>query len=131
MVSQSAIVSHHNLRDDHEDNTPTSQGVETIEPGLNQTLHFTEAINAQRFITHIVHVSDIHIRKGNLASSRYEEYQTQFKRLCDYIRNSPQRDSTAVIITGDLFHDKCLIGMFEMMLFLFILIILIEMSSFV
>ena len=59
----------------------------------------------------IVHLADLHIRCGTLATSRYEEYATVFKRITDAVQSLAlqARDAgrpLAVVIAGDIFHSK-------------------------
>ena len=53
----------------------------------------------------ILHISDIHIRAGDSTASRYDEYVTQIDRLLAAF-NAYDADTTLVVLTGDLFHDK-------------------------
>lgn len=63
---------------------------------------------SSRKITHIIHLADLHIRTGNLASSRYLEYETVFQRFVEDIRSFPpvQHGSALILIAGDVFHHK-------------------------
>lgn len=54
-------------------------------------------------VTHIIHASDIHIRTGDLERSRYSEYYEQFKTFIDKI---PGSDTSVIVLTGDIFHNK-------------------------
>ena len=49
----------------------------------------------------IYHISDIHIRNQD----RHEEYRQVFKNL----RNEIKKDTNEkiIVITGDIFHEKC------------------------
>jgi len=59
-------------------------------------------------INHIIHISDIHIHKGNRKESRFNEYMTVYSRLSDKINELPTsvKDSMVIIITGDFFDKK-------------------------
>lgn len=52
-------------------------------------------------VKHIVHISDIHIRKSN---ARYEEYGLVFNELYKELRKIKKR--FVIVITGDIFHEK-------------------------
>jgi DNA repair exonuclease SbcCD ATPase subunit len=56
----------------------------------------------------IIHLSDIHIRLGNVETSRYKEYVTQFDRLFASLSVHPSiiNNTTTIVITGDIFHHK-------------------------
>jgi len=60
-------------------------------------------------IKRIIHVSDIHIRSGDTTSSRYDEYKTQIDKFLA-IAAKYDYDTTIVVVTGDLFHDKSKMG---------------------
>lgn len=53
--------------------------------------------------THIVHVSDIHIRTGDQSKCRYHDYSVVFSALCARVAELP---NPIVVITGDIFHNK-------------------------
>jgi len=55
---------------------------------------------------HILHISDIHIRCGNLIKSRFEEYYTTFNHLINSVSSLPCIKDIIIVITGDLFHHK-------------------------
>lgn len=60
-------------------------------------------------IHHILHISDIHIRVGDSERSREQEYLAAFTKLFEEIKAYPA-DKTLIVVTGDLFHNKHLIG---------------------
>ena len=62
----------------------------------------------RRGVTHIIHIADIHVRIGNAAAARVEEYDHVFRRFLDEIAMLPAvRDGTALCaISGDVFHNK-------------------------
>jgi DNA repair exonuclease SbcCD ATPase subunit/DNA repair exonuclease SbcCD nuclease subunit len=57
--------------------------------------------------THIVHISDIHIRTGDKTKCRYDEYMYVFNQLAKQI-TTWQREgkNLIVVVTGDVFHHK-------------------------
>lgn len=66
-------------------------------------------------LSHIFHVSDIHIRNGDRQICRYEEYSTVFDNL--FISLEEQIDTLqlalddyVIILSGDIFHNKNVIG---------------------
>ena len=63
----------------------------------------TQSIQFPLKITHIIHISDIHIRLYN----RNKEYQDVFNKLYNLIDNLIQSNpNQIIIITGDLLHSK-------------------------
>ena len=60
-------------------------------------------------IHNIIHISDIHIRSGDSTKSRYNEYISTFDNLYESISKQSIIDSV-IVITGDIFHDKNMIG---------------------
>jgi DNA repair exonuclease SbcCD ATPase subunit len=61
-------------------------------------------------IHHIFHISDIHIRVGDSERSREQEYLAAFTKLFEELKASPHIRSALIAVTGDLFHNKHLIG---------------------
>ena len=61
-------------------------------------------------IRHIFHISDIHIRLGDSERSREHEYAIAFTRLFEEIKSFPHLEAALIVVTGDLFHNKHLIG---------------------
>ena len=57
----------------------------------------------------IIHVSDIHIRAGDSQISRYREYTKQIDNLLQAIKNY-EKESTIVVLTGDIFEHKHTLG---------------------
>lgn len=53
----------------------------------------------------IIHISDIHIRRG---VGRYREYIEVFDNFKDYLKANEKvvNDRAVIVITGDIFHDK-------------------------
>lgn len=60
-------------------------------------------------IKHIVHVSDVHIRSGDTVASRYDEYRSQIDKLLAILAKYTY-DTTLIVVTGDLFHEKSKMG---------------------
>lgn len=57
-------------------------------------------------IEYVIHVSDIHIRTGDLEKSRYNEYGDVFKEFVLSVSKLENLDKSVLVITGDIFHHK-------------------------
>ena len=57
-------------------------------------------------INSIIHISDIHIRTGNIIQARYNEYSYVFNDLISKLKNLKNLENCIIIITGDIFHHK-------------------------
>ena len=59
-------------------------------------------------ITHIFHLSDIHIRAGDTERSREDEYRSVFDTLFDTFRTHPaiKAKTALIVVPGDIFHHK-------------------------
>jgi DNA repair exonuclease SbcCD nuclease subunit len=62
-------------------------------------------------LSHIFHLSDLHIRNGDNKYSRYEEYKEVFKETiksikCEIKLKNLSFDNFIIVITGDIFHNK-------------------------
>ena len=73
-------------------------------------------------IKKIFHISDIHIRNGDIIYSRYEEYKTVFNNLFNSLNNDIinlklRKEEYLIILTGDIFHNKNNIGNYGLMLY--------------
>ena len=70
-------------------------------------------------ITHIIHISDIHIKTGDLEKSRYNDYQQTITNLEQIISNLPfVKNHTAItILCGDVFDTKDKLNSFSVKLF--------------
>lgn len=73
-------------------------------------------------ISHIFHLSDIHIRNGDIHLSRYNEYNTVFDNLFKSIQDnittlklSPS--NMLIVVSGDIFHNKNVIGSYGLDLY--------------
>lgn len=58
--------------------------------------------------THIVHLSDIHIRTGSTEKSRFYEYNFVFSQLYQSLSNleSIKQHTAMIVVLGDLFQEK-------------------------
>ena len=57
----------------------------------------------------LIHISDLHIRAGDSLVSRFDEYSKQFELFVQCIAKY-DIETTLIVLTGDLFHDKSKIG---------------------
>jgi DNA repair exonuclease SbcCD ATPase subunit/DNA repair exonuclease SbcCD nuclease subunit len=81
-------------------------------------------------INQLIHISDTHIRTGDIIQSRYNEYLQVFKNLIKDIKNleSVKNNSAIIIITGDLFHAKSKCESSGIILFNFLLTSLSQLA---
>ena len=58
--------------------------------------------------THVIHIADIHVRIGDHAASRVDEYRCVFNTFCDEISviNAVKNHTALLVIAGDVFHNK-------------------------
>jgi DNA repair exonuclease SbcCD ATPase subunit/DNA repair exonuclease SbcCD nuclease subunit len=73
-------------------------------------------------LTHIFHLSDLHIRNGDNIYSRYEEYKEVFKNTIVSIKKQIEVlellfDNFIIVITGDIFHNKSVIGNYGLIMY--------------
>ena len=73
-------------------------------------------------LSHIFHLSDLHIRNGDNNYSRYEEYSQVFKETIISINNNIQNlklsfEDFIIVITGDIFHNKNVIGNYGLFIY--------------
>ena len=73
-------------------------------------------------IKYIFHLSDLHIRHGDKIQSRYDEYKLVFDNTIISIKNKIDElqmkfDDYLIIITGDIFHNKNVIGNYGLLLY--------------
>jgi DNA repair exonuclease SbcCD ATPase subunit/DNA repair exonuclease SbcCD nuclease subunit len=73
-------------------------------------------------IKYIFHLSDLHIRHGDKLQSRYEEYKLVFDNTIISIKNKIDElhmefNEHLIIITGDIFHNKNVIGSYGLLLY--------------
>jgi len=73
-------------------------------------------------LTHIFHLSDLHIRNGDNTYSRYEEYKEVFKNTIVSIKKQVEVlelhfDNFIIVITGDIFHNKSVIGNYGLIMY--------------
>ena len=70
----------------------------------------------------IFHISDIHIRNGDKITSRYNEYNNVFDNLFKSLHNNITKYNLSyndyiIIVTGDIFHNKNIIGNYGLELY--------------
>ena len=73
-------------------------------------------------LSHIFHLSDLHIRNGDNTYSRHQEYSNVFNETILSIKqkiNTLNLSSNhfIIIITGDLFHNKFVIGNYGLLIY--------------
>ena len=73
-------------------------------------------------LSHIFHLSDLHIRNGDNKYSRYEEYKEVFKNTIVSIKNQIEVlelsfEDFIIVITGDIFHNKNVIGNYGLIIY--------------
>lgn len=73
-------------------------------------------------ISHIFHLSDLHIRNGDLAYSRFDEYNLVFNNTLLSIEKiifnlNLSSHHFIILITGDIFHNKSSVGNYGLALF--------------
>jgi len=73
-------------------------------------------------LKYIFHLSDLHIRNGDKIQSRYDEYELVFNNTIISINNKISELSLIcneylIIITGDIFHNKSVIGNYGLLLY--------------
>ena len=63
-------------------------------------------------VTSLFHISDIHIRAGTSEASREDEYRATFDNLFGLLKTFPQiqKGEGIIVLTGDLFHHKNVVG---------------------
>ena len=71
---------------------------------------------------YIFHLSDLHIRNGDKIQSRYDEYKLVFDNTIISIKNKIDElhmkfNEYLIIITGDIFHNKSVIGSHGLLLY--------------
>lgn len=81
-------------------------------------------------ITHIAHISDIHIRDGDMDKSRYNEYLIVFSTFIKNLKEleSVKNNSCVTIITGDLFHFKNKLDSLSIRLFNYLILGISEIT---
>ena len=73
-------------------------------------------------LSHIFHLSDLHIRNGDNTFSRYEEYRKVFGETIVSLNNNIADlglsfDNFIIVITGDIFHNKNVIGNYGLFIY--------------
>lgn len=70
--------------------------------------HPEHTLNSMAYKT-ILHLSDVHIRMGDTQQARYDEYVGVIDRMLQQFATY-DADTTLIVVTGDLFHDKSKLG---------------------
>lgn len=70
----------------------------------------------------VFHLSDLHIRNGDIRYSRFDEYKAVFDNTIISLRDNIEMLGLSVsdfiiIITGDIFHNKNNIGNYGLLLY--------------
>lgn len=73
-------------------------------------------------LNYIFHISDIHIRHGDRKFCRYDEYSNVFDRLFVSIRCQIKElnilpEDFIIVVSGDIFHNKNIVGNYGLMLY--------------
>jgi DNA repair exonuclease SbcCD nuclease subunit len=73
-------------------------------------------------LQYIFHLSDLHIRNGDKIQCRYDEYKLVFDNTITSIKNKIDElhmnfNDYLIIITGDIFHNKYVIGNYGLLLY--------------
>lgn len=73
-------------------------------------------------LSHIFHISDLHIRKGDYNECRYSEYKQVFDNLFTSLQDqiatlNLTRSNYIFVVSGDIFHNKNVIGNYGLMLY--------------
>ncbi len=83
-----------------------SMSIKTLNEKIGEHLELSKSMNIipsnGRNIEYVYHLADIHIRYLD----RHEEYKEVFSRLIEYISKDPNRESSVMVICGDIFHNK-------------------------
>ena len=73
-------------------------------------------------LSYIFHLSDLHIRNGDNKYSRYKEYKEVFKETiksikCEIKLKKLSFEEFIIVITGDIFHNKNVIGNYGLIIY--------------
>ena len=73
-------------------------------------------------LKYIFHLSDLHIRNGDKLYCRYDEYKSVFDNTIisikeQILKNNFNNDEFIIIITGDIYHNKNIIGNYGLSLY--------------
>lgn len=71
-------------------------------------------------LQYVFHISDIHIRNGDETVSRYREYDAVFNNLFVSLKSKTKdlkKTEFIIVITGDIFHNKNVIGNYGLALY--------------
>ena len=74
---------------------------------METSIYFSNTLkDTNKQYKYVLHLSDIHIRTGDLEKSRYDEYEYVFQEFYRHLDNLKNKDDTVIVITGDIFHHK-------------------------
>lgn len=73
-------------------------------------------------LRYIFHVSDLHIRNGDIVQCRYNEYNDVFDNFFVSLKNKIKQyelkfDDYVIVVSGDIFHNKNNIGNYGLVLY--------------
>ena len=73
-------------------------------------------------LSHIFHISDIHIRNGDAKQCRYTEYKQVFENLFTSLqvqirKLKLKKTDYIIVLSGDIFHNKNVIGNYGLSLY--------------
>lgn len=80
-------------------------------------MSIVKCFETNKKVNQVIHLSDIHIRTGNITNSRYFEYNNIINNLNNNLKDIENIENTIIIITGDIFHHKNLIEPYGISLF--------------
>ena len=77
-----------------------------VDPMIDPMVRMFGPVDAR--VTHVIHIADIHVRIGDHATARVDEYRCVFNAFCDQLgHHAAVNDGTALlVIAGDVFHNK-------------------------
>ena len=73
-------------------------------------------------LRYVFHVSDLHIRNGDIVQCRYNEYNNVFDNFFVSLKNKIKQyelkfDDFVIVVSGDIFHNKNNIGNYGLVLY--------------
>lgn len=73
-------------------------------------------------LRYVFHVSDLHIRNGDIVQCRYNEYNDVFDKFFISLKNKIKQyeltfDDYVIVVSGDIFHNKNNIGNYGLVLY--------------
>lgn len=77
---------------------------------------------ATQQLSHIFHISDLHIRKGDYYECRFTEYSKVFNNMLTSVKDHISSlhllpENYIFVVSGDIFHNKNVIGNYGLMLY--------------